>query len=53
MIFHLPFKACCYREVFNVCDEILTVNLECFHHTAFTTWTNGSMLFSVTQLLFL
>ena len=53
MIFHLLFKACCHIEVFNVCDEILLVNLEFFHRTAFTIWTNGSMLFSVTQLLFL
>jgi len=52
MIFHQLLKACCHIEVFNVCDEILVVNLECFHHTAFTMWTNGSMLFSVTQLLF-
>jgi len=42
MIFHLLFKACYHVEVFNVCDEILIVNLEFFHHTAFTIWTNGS-----------
>jgi hypothetical protein len=49
MIFHLLFKACCRIEVFNVCDEIFMVNLI----TALTILTSGSMLFSVTHLLFL
>jgi len=47
MIFHLLFGVCCHVEEFNVCDEVLMVNLECFHHTTFTIWSNGSMLFSV------
>jgi hypothetical protein len=34
MIFRLLFKACCRIEVFNVCDEILMVNLKCFHHNS-------------------
>jgi hypothetical protein len=47
MIFHLLLKACCDIEVFNICDVILMVNLECFRRTVLTFWTNGSMLCSL------